>query len=122
MNLTFKFLPKDDCVVYQVLLNGQDVTTMIEQNELRVNNVSTDNTLQVTFKKNLGINEIKDNAVKVVISDERICISGSGRCTNVEVFALDGRLIYRGTDRTIALPTKGVYIVKVAGHTFKAAL
>ncbi len=121
-NLTFKFIPEDDCIVYQVLLNGQDVTAMIEQNELRVNNVSTDNTLQVTFKKNLGVDEIQDDTMKVFVCDGSICISGASRSPKVNVFALDGRLIYRGTEHTIALPSKGVYIVKVAGHSFKVAL
>lgn len=120
-NLVFKFLPEDDCVVSQVLLNGHDVTEMIEQNELYVNNVSTDNTLQVTFKKNLGINETQNNALKVSVSNGSICILGTDCCCIVDVFAVDGRLVYRSTDRTIALPTKGVYIVKVAGHTFKVA-
>lgn len=121
-NLFFKLLPEKDCVVSQVLLNGQDVTAMVEQNELQVNDVTTDNTLQVTFEKNLGINETQDNALKVSVSNGSICIFGADCCSNVDIFAVDGRLVYRGTDRTIALPTKGVYIVKVAGHTFKVAL
>lgn len=121
-NLSFKFLPENDCVVSQVLLNGQDVTAMVEQNELQVNDVTTDNTLQVVFKKNLGINETQDNTLNVSVSNGCVCILGTDGCSDVDIFAIDGRLVYRGTDRTIALPTKGVYIVKVAGRTFKVAL
>ena len=40
----------------------------------------------------------------------------------VEVYNLSGQLVYGGTETTINVPAKGIYIVKVAGQTFKVAL
>ena len=40
----------------------------------------------------------------------------------VEVYNLSGQLVYGGTETTINVPAKGIYIVRVAGQTFKVAL
>ena len=40
----------------------------------------------------------------------------------VEVYNLSGQLVYGGTETTINVPAKGIYIVQVAGQTFKVAL
>lgn len=40
----------------------------------------------------------------------------------VEVYNLSGQLVYGGTETTINVPAKDIYIVKVAGQTFKVAL
>ena len=40
----------------------------------------------------------------------------------VEVYFINGQLVYSGNDTTIAVADKGIYIVKVTGKTFKVAL
>ena len=42
--------------------------------------------------------------------------------TSVQVYKISGQLIYNGTDSVIAGLANGIYIVKVAGQTFKVAL
>ncbi len=121
-NLSFKFLPDDEYVVDNVMLNGQDVTSMVDQDELHVNDVTTDNTLYVTFKKFSGVNEIEDNGIKVIAADGNIRVLNAGLSPEIDIYTIDGRLIYSGSDTTITINTRGVYIVKVAGRSFKIAL
>ncbi|HIU38549.1 MAG TPA: T9SS type A sorting domain-containing protein, partial [Candidatus Limisoma intestinavium] len=40
----------------------------------------------------------------------------------ITVYNINGQLVYSGTDTTISVPTKGIYIVRVKGQTFKVAL
>ena len=40
----------------------------------------------------------------------------------VEVYNINGQLVYTGNDTTISVANKGIYIVKVADKTFKVAL
>ena len=60
--------------------------------------------------------------IRVAVRDGQVEVSGADASEEVKVYGMGGMEIYRGTDSTIALPTKGVYIVKVAGRTFKVAL
>ena len=62
------------------------------------------------------------SGICVNVRDGQVEVSGADASEEIRVYDLSGMEIYRGTDRTIALPTKGVYIVKVAGRTFKVAL
>ena len=59
------------------------------------------------------------SGICVNVRDGQVEVSGADASEEIRVYDLSGMEIYRGTDRTIALPTKGVYIVKVAGRTFK---
>lgn len=60
--------------------------------------------------------------IRVAVRDGQVEVSGADASEEVKVYDMGGMEIYRGTDSTIALPTKGVYIVKLAGRTFKVAL
>ena len=59
------------------------------------------------------------SGICVNVRDGQVEVSGADASEEIRVYDLSGMEIYRGTDRTIALPTKGVYIVKVAGRSFK---
>ena len=61
------------------------------------------------------------SGICVNVRDRQVEVSGTDASEEVRVYDMSGLEIYRGTERTIALPTKGVYIVKVAGSTFKVA-
>ena len=63
-----------------------------------------------------------DNAVSVSVSAGTICISGAEADATVAVYDLAGRIAYSGTGKEITPGNHGIYIVAVAGKTFKVAL
>lgn len=63
-----------------------------------------------------------DNAVSVSVSDGIICISGAEADAAVAVYDLAGRIAYSGTGKEITPGNHGIYIVAVAGKTFKVTL
>lgn len=63
-----------------------------------------------------------DNAVSVSVSAGTIRINGAEADAAVAVYDLAGRTAYSGTSKEIALGHHGIYIVAVAGKTFKIAL
>ncbi len=71
-----------------------------------------------------GVDDVtaEDGDIRVDVRDGQVEVSGADASEEVKVYDMGGIEIYRGTDSTFALPTKGVYIVKVAGRTFKVAL
>ena len=71
-----------------------------------------------------GVDDVTadEGGICVNVRDGQVEVSGADASEEIRVYDMSGMEIYRGTDRTIALPAKGVYIVKVAGRTFKVAL
>lgn len=63
-----------------------------------------------------------DNAVSVSVSAGTIHINGAEADAAVAVYDPAGRTAYSGTSKEIALGHHGIYIVAVAGKTFKVAL
>lgn len=63
-----------------------------------------------------------DNSVSVFVSAGTIHINGAEADAAVAVYDLAGRTAYSGTSKEIALGHHGIYIVAVAGKTFKVAL
>ena len=43
----------------------------------------------------------------------------SGDFTSVEVYGINGALIYKGKDNVVTVPSAGIYLVHVAGKTRK---
>lgn len=71
-----------------------------------------------------GVDDVTadEDGICVNVLDGQVEVSGADASEEIRVYDMSGLEIYHGTDRTIALPTKGVYIVKVAGRSFKVAL
>ena len=68
-----------------------------------------------------GVDGVENDAVSVTAKGGSIEISGAGNAP-VEVYNLSGQLVYSGTETTVGGLARGIYIVRVAGHTFKVAL
>ncbi len=64
-----------------------------------------------------GVTE--ESNVGVSASNGVITVTGVAANTVVEVYSISGTLVYRGTSNTVAAPSAGVYVVKVAGKTVK---
>ena len=69
-----------------------------------------------------GIDGVEDNVVNVIAKGGKILVEDIDGSVAVEVFNLSGQLVYGGTETTISGLAKGVYIVHIAGQTFKVAL
>ena len=63
----------------------------------------------------------ENGGVHVVANNDSIEVTGADNAVKT-VYNINGRLVYSGTDTTISVPTKDIYIVRVKGQTFKVAL
>ena len=68
-----------------------------------------------------GVDGVENDAVSVTAKGESIEISGAGNAP-VEVYNFSGQLVYSGMGTTVGGLARGIYIVRVAGRTFKVAL
>ena len=70
-----------------------------------------------------GIEDIvaDGNEISVTAQDGKIIVN-SIKNAMVEVYNINGQLVYSGNSTAIAVANKGIYIVKVADKTFKVAL
>ena len=68
-----------------------------------------------------GVDGVTDDAVNVVVGSSSIEVRGVSRAT-VDVYNFAGQRVYSGTGTTIGGLEKGMYVVRVAGQTFKVAL
>ena len=67
-----------------------------------------------------GIDDVAEESnVGVSASNGVITVTGAAANTVVEVYSISGTVVYRGTSNIVAVPSAGVYVVKVAGKTFK---
>ena len=69
-----------------------------------------------------GVASDDAEAVKVIAGGGEIRITGYDAAEVAEVYNLNGQLLYNGTDKTIAMSDKGIYIVRIGGKSHKVAL
>lgn len=68
-----------------------------------------------------GVKEVKVAAVDVYAQDGAICVAGGAEIP-LEVYGAAGQLVFRGVASRVAVPAKGVYIVKSGAASAKVAL
>lgn len=68
-----------------------------------------------------SVGTIGDDALNVYFDGSELIVDGVGDDAVVEVYNIAGQRVYSGTATSIALD-RGLYIVRVAGSTFKVAL
>lgn len=68
-----------------------------------------------------GVDGVEDDAVSVTAKGGSIEIAGADNAP-VEVYNLSGQLVYSGIETTVRGLARGIYMVRVAGQTFKVAL
>ena len=59
------------------------------------------------------------NSVGVSAKNGVISVTGATGNAVVEVYGTNGAQVYRGTSKTVNVPSAGMYIVRAAGKTFK---
>ena len=67
------------------------------------------------------IDDVAADGVSVTVSGGNIIVGGAGDGAAVDVYNIAGQRVYSGAVKPVALD-KGLYIVRVAGRTFKVAL
>lgn len=65
---------------------------------------------------------VADGGISVLVSGHTISVLGADTDAEVEVYGISGMAVYRGTGKTFTVPASGVYVVRVAGKTFKAVV
>ena len=63
----------------------------------------------------VDVTEADGNTIRVIGNQIEI----SGYFTSVEVYGINGALIYKGKDNVVTVPSAGIYLVHVAGKTRK---
>ncbi len=122
----FEIKPDAGMRIEQILYDGEDVTGQLSGNVYSVPAVAAYDVKNLTIILSSddlsGAEEIStESSIQVYSSGSSIIVKGSD-VENVEVYNLSGQLVYGGTETTINVTAKGIYIVKVAGQTFKVAL
>ncbi len=69
-----------------------------------------------------GIDGTKADEVKVTATGDEITVAGAADDAVVEVYGVNGALVYRGNGKSVAVPSAGIYVVRVAGRTIKVAV
>lgn len=76
----------------------------------------------VKVAKNSGIDSAGESEINVYGKRGMIFIEGVLDDEIIEVYNSSGLCIYSGTERSIMIPTSGIYVVKIAGKAFKVAV
>lgn len=69
-----------------------------------------------------GIDGTKADEVRVTATGDEITVTGAADDAVVEVYGVNGALVYRGKGKSVAVPSAGVYVVRVAGKAIKVAV
>lgn len=80
--------------------------------------INFDNIVETDFG---GVDDVAADGVSVTVSGGNIIVGGAGDGAAVDVYNIAGQRVYSGVAKSVALD-RGLYIVRVAGRTFKVAL
>ena len=81
--------------------------------------INFDNIVEADFS---GVENVASDRVSVTVSGGNIVVNGACEGDLLDVYNIAGQHIYSGTDTTIGGLGHGIYIVRVAGKTFKVVL
>lgn len=129
--LAIKYSVSDESIAEIYTSNGSVFLDCLKAGEvtIKANQAGDDNyasadrvTKKIIISETSGIENINnDSSINVTSKGNNIIIKGI-KNTPVEVYNINGQLVYTGNDTTISVADKGIYIVKVADKTFKVAL
>ena len=69
-----------------------------------------------------SIETVGNDTMKLYFNGSNLIVDGAGEDSLIEVYNIGGQCIYSGYDATIESLAHGVYLVRVAGRTFKVVL
>lgn len=76
--------------------------------------------------KNITTLGVEDAAmytgINILVSGRTISVCGADDDACIDVYDMSGMMIYRGLDKSVVVPTDGIYIVCIGEMTFKVAV
>lgn len=122
----------DKAVVDARIQNGQLILTPLKKGSTFVtvrfnsNGQCIDSTVQIRVEKPLsGIHDVAVRQVHITVSDGIMRISGMEQQSCVEIYNMQGSLVYKGVlspgDTVSGLARNQLYLVRVDGKTYKIA-
>jgi len=125
--LTLNFTPTEGYKIASVSLNGKDIISDITNNAYTINEVSEDLNIVVSFKDiNTAINGTEANGLKVYAEQNSIVIEGANLGDEVSVYTTLGTLMkaVKATEDRIRIdvPCNQIYLIRVAGKSYKVSL
>lgn len=76
--------------------------------------------------KNITTLGVEDAAmytgINILVSGRTISVCGADDDACIEVYDMSGMMTYRGLDKSVVVPTDGIYIIRVGEMTFKVAV
>ena len=120
-----KYIPEadDNWTFHSATVGTEVITTLDEDGAFVVGPLTEDTTVSVVFKEPVsGVASVEADAITVTVQGNTVMIVGAPEDANVEVFDAAGVRCYAGSDHQVNLGKKGVYIVSVAGQSYKVLL
>lgn len=127
-NIKFALVPAEGWKINSVVYNGYDVTSELNNdNEYTTPAINADAILSVSFESTQSaVSSARISYAKVYGSNGEIVISGIERGDAISVYDEGGKIIAQtvanGNEQRIAIPAKGIYIVKTGEKTVKVCL
>ena len=124
----------EDCIGLEKVTSFAEIPPVCSSNVFDgVNKINCELIVQivsvVAYKQAEGWNEFSNisgfSGVEDTVADGNTIraignqIEISGYFTSVEVYGINGALIYKGKDNVVTVPSAGIYLVHVAGKTRK---
>lgn len=124
--LHIKIVPDNEYCVAYVYLNNKDITDMLYGNTLILEDVYSDGSLYIVFKRKnaTAINKNSADDTNIKIKNGEITFNGIKNNTLVTIYSLDGKVVekrYVNPNGSIAI-THGEYIIKMNNSSFKVIL
>ena len=125
-SVTFSFKPDNGYKIYSVKVNGTDITDQLVYNTYTIK-ITTNISIIVYFKEeNETANQNISEKLSILGYNNTISINGAKNGDKIYIYTINGNLI---TNRTInsesiliTVPSKGIYIVKIAENVYKIIL
>lgn len=124
-NKTIQWYSSDETIA---VIDQNATVTALKAGETQIYGITTDGsnkkaTMTLTVIDDpAGIGSVNTDGITVSAKNGKIVVSGKDSDDVVEIFSIDGRTIYHGTESVVEGLRSGVYIIRVAGISLKAAI
>lgn len=124
-NKTIQWSSSDETIA---TIDQNATVTALKAGETQIYGITTDGsnkkaTMTLTVIDDpAGIGSVNTDGITVSAKNGKIVVIGKDSDDVIEIFSIDGRTIYRGTESVVEGLRSGVYIIRVAGTLLKAAL
>ncbi|MGL5895043.1 MAG: leucine-rich repeat domain-containing protein, partial [Bacteroidales bacterium] len=117
---TYRLGAAEGYLIENVMLNGVDVTTGMESGKLTLNDISEDQTIVITSKRDVGTSDIEVSSDKTIRSwkaNGQLFVESTEEMSGAEVVDMSGRTACSISKTAYAyvldLPSSGVYVVRI---------